>query len=153
VTTRTASCLFTTALIIPPNNDWEKVGVIFGEMCVCIVDGVPAGADTSAAATADWFQDVVRLPDLDDRVWDARLIGAGSKGGGAGAGGTEGEVHACCAESSDTGKGKEVRRWEGKGGEDGMGKQREDRAGKGLGLLAVALAHNSVEVCMQSRLS
>lgn len=70
--------------------------------------GVPTGTDTSAAASAAWFQDVVRLPDLDDRVWDARLIGAGDEGEG----------------------------------EDG--KQREERAG--MGLLAVALAHNSVEV-------
>ncbi len=127
----------------PPNTDWGKVGVIFGEKCVCIVDGVPTGADTSAAAADDWFQDVVRLPDLDDRVWDARLIGEGSKGAGAGARGG-GELSATCADRSDSGEGKKVPRLDGEKGEDGVGKQREERAR--MGLLAVALAHNSVEV-------
>lgn len=116
--------------------------MIFGEKCVCIVDGVPTGADTSAAAADDWFQDVVRLPDLDDRVWDARLIGPGNKGAGVRAGG--GELIAGCAERSGWGEGKEVPRQQGEGGEDGVGKESEERAR--MGLLAVALAHNSVEV-------
>ena len=78
-----------------------------------------------------WFRSVARLPSLRDRVWDARLI-EGGIGGGDGR--------------------KEFRRSRGEAGGEGGGEEDEDgrrhwRGDRpGLGLVAVALAHNTVEV-------
>eukprot|EP00752_Nemacystus_decipiens_P003736 g3442.t1 len=107
----------------------ESFGAIFGEKCVRVVEAVPTGADTSAV-TSGWFQRVVHLPDLDDRVWDVRLIDSHEGHGG----GTD-----LARRNLSTG-GMETP--EGNRREDG--RRRGTRAG--MGLLAVALAHNTVEV-------
>lgn len=116
----------------------ETVGAIFGEKCVRVVDAVPTCAHT--AHPSAWFQGVVHLPDLDDRVWDARLVD--SHGGPEGASsdpttgdmeGLEGDKQLRCQEEE---RKQEARR-------------RGRRAG--MGLLAVALAHNSVEVSLVCR--
>lgn len=74
-----------------------------------------------------WFRGLVRLPELDDRVWDARLIGEGfSDAGNVG----------CTLNTVEHGR---VRIEE----ETGW---RERGIRGGIGLVAVALAHNSVEV-------
>lgn len=112
------------------------------------MDGVPTGADTLASAVA-WFRGVARLPNLDDRVWDARLVGREG----------EGEEHKAGEISTSSAVGGAERLNEGKGlpcqvegktkdeGERGEeGRKRGERAG--MGLVAVALAHNSVEVSL-----
>ncbi|CAM9668714.1 unnamed protein product, partial [Ectocarpus sp. 13 AM-2016] len=55
----------------------ESFGAIFGGKCVRIVDRVPTGAGDNPACS--WFRGVASLPDLGDRVWDARLIGKSAK--------------------------------------------------------------------------
>lgn len=122
----------------------EKVGAIFGEKCVRVVDAVPTGAgtNTAAAATASsaWFRDVVHLPDMDDRVWDARLVDSRE---GQGAGGTE--FPSSVLPTGETQRPERVKQapcQDGESAEDG--RRRGRRAG--MGLLAVALAHNLVEV-------
>ena len=99
-----------------------------------------AGADP--ADTSAWFHGVVCLPELDDRVWDARLVDLHE---GHGGGGSE------IASSESTGGNMErpagsvqVPCQEDKQEDDG--RRRGRRAG--MGLLAVALAHNSVEVSL-----
>eukprot|EP00903_Cladosiphon_okamuranus_P013793 g12836.t3 len=123
----------------------QSFAAIFGEKCVRVVDAVPTGrdiAEADAAATLAWFQGVVHLPDLDDRVWDARLVDP-QEGQGGGAmevaptNSTTGDMDIARSET-----GNQVPLQEGKREEDG--KRRGRRAG--MGLLAVALAHNLVEV-------
>lgn len=94
-----------------------------------IVDGVlPGGyvlfptspADDGEGEVVDrsWFQTIARLPLLDDRVWDARLISCGE------------DPNAVA---------------EGDGGDGGCVEESEGLEGESR-LMAVALAHNSVEV-------
>lgn len=114
-----------------------------------IVDGVPTGAEIPAStitpAASAWFRVVVRLPDLDDRVWDARLIGGDSEdkeskeGEGRGLNSSTIGRRVCSTGVTDglpfLGTEKEEGEEEGRRG-----------AGAGMGMVALALAHNSVEV-------
>lgn len=102
----------------------------------------PAGAtslggtsETDPLCTASrrsWFRTVVRLPELTDRVWDARLI----YGSGDLAGGTDG--------FSQRGKTRDKEEGEGEG-EGVIHALNEDRRSTAVGMVAVALAHNCVE--------
>lgn len=75
-----------------------------------------------------WFRKAVHFTDLDDRVWDARLISGG----------------ASFADDAGSGTVEDVAR----GGTDGDGGKDEERRWKseGVGMVAIALAHNVVEV-------
>lgn len=73
-----------------------------------------------------WFEAIAELPELDDRVWDARVVEGGQRSCGAG----------------DTWRDEQPR-----GAEGG----RNSEAGA-MGLVAVALAHNVVEVRPDCRL-
>lgn len=127
----------------------SKVGAIFGDKCVRIVDGVPTGAEIPAAAApsaAGWFRAVACLPDLDDRVWDARLIGRDSADkaakGARGRTPTSRTTHRRDGRTDDADglPGQGTQRKEDEGG-------RSTRGGRaGMELVALALAHNSVEV-------
>lgn len=134
--------------MIFPSTTREKVAAIFGEKCVRVVDAVPTGADTAtavdAAATSAWFQGVVHLPDLGDRVWDARLVDSqeGQGGGATKAAPTNSTIGDMDMDRSE--RGNQVPCQGGKREEDG--RRRGRRAG--MGLLAVALAHNLVEVSL-----
>lgn len=81
-----------------------------------------------------WFRNIASLPDLDDRVWDARLIGDG----------VEGDRNGNCRLTEVSSPGLRT------GENEEGGRERGKRAG--MGLVALALAHNSVEVRVQRNL-
>lgn len=89
-----------------------------------------------AATRPVWFRNIASLPELDDRVWDARLIGDRADGNRT-------VIHQLAAELPIQGLGV--------GEDEGGGRGREKRAG--MGLVALALAHNSVEVRVQQHLT
>lgn len=126
-----------------------QVGAVFGDKCVCVVSGVPnyaASLDASSSVRQRgrrnnsnmdcnveggngryaWFRSVVRLPRLRDRVWDARLIHGGE---------TEFQREGGI-DKRNGGHTKKLLV-----GDRRSGDVEQD-------LVAVALAYNTVEVCM-----
>lgn len=85
-----------------------------------------------------WFRNIASLPDLADRVWDARLIADAVEGDVNG----NGNGHCPRTEVSSPGFAT--------GENEESGRERGKRAG--MGLVALALAHNSVEVRTQRNL-
>lgn len=108
---------------------------------------MPTGADSLNTAVAR-FRVVVRLPDLDDRVWDARLICGGEKEKDK-AGQTSTSSAIGNAERPDGGNTVPCQAAErATDPEEGEGNGRKRGGGAGMGLVAIALAHNSVEVSL-----
>lgn len=108
---------------------------------------MPTGVETAAAAgaTSAWFQGVVHLPEVDDHVWDARLVDSLKRQAGEGPEFATSHPNTGNLERPEAGN--QVPCQERETNEDG--RRRARRAG--MGLLAVALAHNLVEVSLVCR--
>lgn len=108
-----------------------------GEAATSSRDNPDRGLGSVHAGTRRcWFSGVVSLPALEDRVWDARLIGGGDD--------RDGNATNKSDELPNTGVRGEQEEDEGR--EDGRRRARRSN----MAMVAVALAHNSVEVCART---